>query len=165
MFLINEIFTKKDFLEIILKEDIPIKSPALCSKSDLKEFLECYIVDRKKQNKYKFLVYKDTNILSSKEKEKKMIITKKISSWLSNGFDFERSYYNDIDEIILDAQEIKNYTQYPSINKAMVNLNVFLGNHNYEKIFYENLYDIKHEIKKLKFTNYLTPIKCFLLCF
>ena len=84
-----------------------------------------------------------------------MIITKKISSWLSNGFDFERSYYNDIDEIILDAQEIKNYTQYPSINKAMVNLNVFLGNHNYEKIFYENLYDIKHEIKKLSVNKFV----------
>ena len=37
----------------------------------------------------------------------------------------------------------------------MVNLNVFLGNHNYEKIFYENLYDIKHEIKKLSVNKFV----------
>ena len=154
MFIINDIFTKKDFLDIIKKENIDINSPSLCSKNDLKDFLEHFIVDRKKESKYKFLTYTDPNILTSKQKEEKMIICKKISAWLSNGYDFDRSYYNDINEIVDDAEIIKNYTQFPSINKAIINLNIYLVNNKCKKIDYDNLYDIKQELKKLSINKF-----------
>jgi|9_EtaG_2_1085328.scaffolds.fasta_scaffold37254_2 hypothetical protein len=149
MFIINDIFTKKEFLDIIKNEKIPINSPSLCSKKDLKEFLEHYIVDRKKEDKYKFLKYKDPATLTAKEKEDKMLISKKINAWLSNGYDLERSYYNNINEIIIDAEKIKNYTQYPSILKVISGLNIYLKNNNEKIIQYENLFDIKQELKKL----------------
>ena len=104
MFIINDIFTKKDFLDIIKKENIDINSPSLCSKS--------------------------------------------------NGYDFDRSYYNDINEIVDDAEIIKNYTQFPSINKAIINLNIYLVNNKCKKIDYDNLYDIKQELKKLSINKF-----------
>ena len=154
MFIINEIFTKKEFLDIIKNEKIPINSPTLCSKKDLKEFLEHWIVDRKKESKYKFLTFQDPNILTSKEKDNKMLIAKKINAWLSNGYDFERSYYNSINEIIDDAEIIKNYTQYPSILKVILGLNIYLKNNNEKIIDYESLYDIKQELKKLSINKF-----------
>ena len=156
MFIINDIFTKKEFLDIIKKENIPLNSPSLCSKKDLKEFLEHYIVDKKKENQYKFLTYKDPAILTAKQKEEKMIICKKINAWLSNGYDFERSYYSDINEIINEAEKIKNYTQFPSIQKVINNLNIYLQNNNLEKIKFDNLYDIKQELKKLSINKFVS---------
>ncbi len=165
MFIINDIFTKKDFLDIIKQENIPINSPTLCSKKDLKEFLEHFIVDRKKEIKYKFLTCQEDNILTSKEKENKMLISKKINAWLINGYDFERSFYNNINEIIDDAEIIKNYTQYPSIQKVILGLNIYLKNNNEKIIIYENLFDIKKEIKKLSVNKFASKTGRFEIIF
>lgn len=148
MFVINDFFTKKHFLEIIEKESIELKSPSLCSKKDLKDFLQHYIVDRKLTYKYKYLTFIENKNLNSNDKNNVMLIAKQINSFISNGYDFERSFYNNIDEIILDAEKIKHYTSYSSIGKAVRNLNVYLQLQKKEKINYEKTFDIKEEIKR-----------------
>ena len=69
------------------------------------------------------VAYNTKKILSVREKESLIKISKRLNNYCKNGYSIEYTMYSNIYEIINDAQKISKYGESPTIRKTLSNLN------------------------------------------
>ena len=118
---IHNTFNKNDFIHYIEQNRIDICSYYELSKIELRNKLdelltnECYLHFRKK-----------THCLNIVLKNEILLKCKKINSLILGGFNYNNSFYNDIDQVINDAIHISEFADLSTVRKTIKKINPFL---------------------------------------
>lgn len=136
--MIHKSHSKNEIVKIIQACDIDIPNPKKFRKIDLSKLLNEKLkqVDSIKPNeelcifnlvdlKYYLSNVNPKKRLSIKEKNKVIMICKKIKHLSRNAFMVEVSDYNNINEAIQDAKYICEYGDIPSVRKALRDFNEY----------------------------------------
>ena len=131
---IHKSFSKRELVEIISHFRINIGEPTQYNKKELQEVLISKLLKMKDTdinycNKYfcnsvedmiKYLIsFNVRKTLSVKEKESIMKISKRLNTYCKNDYNIEFTLYQNIYEIILDAQKIAKFGESPTIRKTI----------------------------------------------
>tara|TARA_R110000803_G_scaffold43313_5_gene92501 strand:+ start:890 stop:1477 length:588 start_codon:yes stop_codon:yes gene_type:complete len=135
---INKSHSKSELVEIITHFRINVGDPTNYNKKELQEVLINKLILMKDEdinycNKYfcdsvediiKYLInYNVRKILSVREKETIMKITKRLNNYCKNDFQLEFTLYQNIYEIITDAQKISKFGESPTVRKTLELIN------------------------------------------
>lgn len=111
---VHESFTKKDLVDIIKENNFDI---------DINQTRHQIIQNLKKYN-IEWLEEKNENErLSIKDKNKIILKSKKIISFVKNGCNIETSLYNNIKELLQEAREISEFGDIASVRRCIFMLN------------------------------------------
>ena len=131
--MINKSFSKGDMIEIIRTFNIDIPNFASMDKTSLSMKLwaelcslesipiDNDIFDIKNIEELKhYLMNKNPNkTLSVKDKSKLMKFCKEVINYCNNGYEFERSIFNDFFEIEIQMKDIAVHGDIPSVRRAI----------------------------------------------
>jgi len=119
---IHSSHSKKDLINFILINDLNIINYENKNKRQLSNILEEH--DYPSEVDYSTLTEPNQlKSLSVKEKNDLMIKAKQIISYCKNGYNIDRSLYNTFNDLLLDANIIKEYGDIPSCRRAIKLLN------------------------------------------
>lgn len=165
--MIHKTHSKNELVKIIESCEIDIKNPRKYRKIDLSNLLDekLKLIDQIKPNedlciynltdlRYYLSIINPKKKLSIKEKNKVILICKKIKHLSRNSFLLSESEYSSMEEVFKDADYICEFGDIPSVRKAIRDLNKYTF---LKKPFEPKLSDImKKELdmkEKLKKTN------------
>tara|TARA_R110000782_G_scaffold21284_2_gene57262 strand:+ start:174 stop:761 length:588 start_codon:yes stop_codon:yes gene_type:complete len=135
---INKSHSKSELVEIISHFRINVGNPTNYNKKELQEVLIDKLLKMNNNdinycNKYfcdnvedliKYLInYNVRKILSVREKETIMKITKRLNNYCKNDYKIEYTLYQNIYEIITEAQKISKFGESPSVRKTLELIN------------------------------------------
>ena len=135
---IHKSHSKREMVELIAHYRINVGEPTQYNKKELQEIfidklLDMSDEDIKYDNKYfcnsiedvvKYLItYNVRKILSVKEKESIMKISKRLNNYAKNDYDMDYTMYQNLYEII-DAQRIAKFGESPTIRKTIQLINL-----------------------------------------
>ena len=115
---IHHSFNKNDFIQYIERNRINVESYFELSKKELRIKLddlikeECYLHFRKK-----------TLCLNIVLKNEILLKCKKINSLIDNGFNYQKSFYKNIDDVINDCIHISEFGDLSSVRKTIKKIN------------------------------------------
>tara|TARA_R110000765_G_scaffold109513_1_gene200643 strand:- start:2782 stop:3369 length:588 start_codon:yes stop_codon:yes gene_type:complete len=136
---IHKSHSKREMVELIAHYRINVGEPTQYNKKELQEIfidklLDMSDEDIKYDNKYfcnsiedvvKYLItYNVRKILSVKEKESIMKISKRLNNYAKNDYDMDYTMYQNLYEIITDAQRIAKFGESPTIRKTIQLINL-----------------------------------------
>jgi len=134
--MIHKSHSKNELVKIIESCEIDIKNPRKYRKTDLSILLndKLKIIEFIKPNedlciynltdlRYYLSIVNPKKRLSIKEKNKVILICKKIKHLSRNSFLLSETEYKDMNEVFIDAEYICNFGDIPSVRKAIRDLN------------------------------------------
>ena len=156
--IIHQSHSKKDLIKFIKNNRINILRYESLNKQSIIFKLEEFIEDNKHINARYLERPNQLKSLSVKDKRDLMMKTKKIISYVNNGCNLERTFYNNENELLCDAYEVSRFCDIPSCRRATNMINEKLESKNPLNISDDVLKEL-NERKKLKI--YSIPVlKC-----
>ena len=113
-------YNKKDLVHIIETFTLDIiYDRRINNRDDIRRKLQDYINKHKIEELYFLEEENKITRLSVKEKNEILACAKKIISFCKNGYNIERSLYNDYYEILCEVKNISKYGDISSVRRAL----------------------------------------------
>lgn len=131
--MINKSFSKGDMIEIIRTFNIDIPNYAsmdkgslsmklwaeLCSLESIPTDNDIYNIHNVEELKLYLMAKNPNKLLSVKDKNKLMKFCKEVINYCNNGYEVERSVFNDFFEIEIQMKDIAVHGDIPSVRRAI----------------------------------------------
>ena len=140
---ISENHTKTNLAQIIQQSNIDILQPYALTKTKLLQRLSVFLCKCEYEikfydpsypfcNKEEFIIYLGDNPQKLNATEKRLVqaVARKIIAFCKSGYDFNKSTYNEIEEVYQDCLKIKEHGDIFCVRNAITLFNITRDNNN-----------------------------------